>query len=302
MKATISAKRKGDALITLCQNNTEKRLEIEKMNLAAEKLTGYPSGELIGKNLELVLPDRVRETVSEYVDFTEEAGDFASVARKIPNFQILNKSGREIPVSLKVFYLISETHDKLEYELLMRDITLIKRMEELKDTLAANSDLGAVDDQIDIPSEAALGSALQIAHEFIENDPIEVSFAIVAIDNMPAYLAASGEAAVNIMIKDVANEIQKTCRDEDIIGYLGNGQIGLLLLDCNTDNAKSVLGRVKKNILGKGIKLDEKDPKLSLTIAYIQIQADYDMEKLISVSRETVNALQAQGGNVMTEV
>jgi PAS domain S-box-containing protein len=294
MKATISAKRKGDALITLCQNNPEKRLEVAKMNMAAERLTGYPVAELLGKNFETVLSERVREAVDDNVDFSDEYGDFASVARKIPNFQIVNKEGREIHVSLKVFHLISEEKGKLFYELLMRDVTLIKRMEELKEQLALNDELGAVDEDIDLPTEAAIRSALRIAYSFIEGYPIEVSYATIGIDNITNY---PYDVAMQL-IKSVADEVKRTVRDEDMVAYLGEGQLGIMLLDCNTDNTKSVIDRVNRNVKAKAIKLiDGTVPKLALSMAYIQILPEYDVDKLLDASRHAVFSVQADGGN-----
>lgn len=294
MKATISAKRKGDALITLCQNNQEKRLEVAKMNLAAERLTGYPISELVGQKFETVLSDRVREAVDDNVDFADEYGDFAAVARKIPNFQIVNKDGREIAVSLKVFHLASEEKDKQLYELLMRDVTLIKRMEELKVQLNLNDELGAVDEDVEIPTEAAIRSALRIAYSFIEGYPIEVSYATIGIDNITKY---PYDVAIGL-IKSVAEEIKRTVRDEDMVAYLGEGQIGVMLLDCNTDNAKSVIDRINKNIKTKEIKLiDGTKPKITLSMAYIQILAEYDVDKLLDASRQAAFSLEANGGN-----
>jgi diguanylate cyclase (GGDEF)-like protein/PAS domain S-box-containing protein len=303
MKATISAKRKGDALITLRQDNKQKKLEIAKMNVAAEKLTGYPSTEILGKSLQVILSERVRETISDYMDFDDSASDFATVARKIPNFQILNKKGREVPVSLKVFYLISSEANKPEYELLMRDVTLIKRMEELKDMLSSNSELGAIDTLTDLPSADAIQSALQIAHSFVQNDPIEVSFAVAAIDNLNNYVQNYGEDVAIGLVKSVAEIIKQTCRDEDIVGYLGDGDLGVVLLDCNTDNTNSVLNRVKRNITGKPIKLlNGKEAKITASMSFIQLKAEYDMDSLYNATRETVVNVQNGGGNAIREV
>jgi diguanylate cyclase (GGDEF)-like protein/PAS domain S-box-containing protein len=303
MKATISAKRKGDALITVRQNNRDKKLEIARMNVAAEKLTGYPSVEILGKNLQIVLADRIRETISDYIDFEDPSSDFASVARKIPNFQVLNKNGREVPVSLKVFYLISSEADKPEYELLMRDITLIKRMEELKEQLASNSDLGATDPITDLPSNAAVQSALQIAHSFVQNDPIEVSFVVAAVDNLGGYIDSYGEDVAIALVKSVAEEVKKTCRDEDIIGYLGEGDLGVVLLDCNTDNANAVLKRVKRNVMLRPIILiNGKEVSVSISIAFIQLKAEYDLQSVYDACRETVVSIQQEGGDSIREV
>jgi diguanylate cyclase (GGDEF)-like protein/PAS domain S-box-containing protein len=303
MKATISAKRKGDALITVRQDNSQKKIEIARMNMAAEKLTGYPGVELIGKNLETILTDKIKEAISDYVDFSDNMADFASVARRVPNFKIINRFGKEVPISLKVFYLTSMDMNKPEYELLMRDITLIQVMEDLKAKLLQDQAQEAIDNYTGLPSETAVVNALQTAYAFLAKNPIEVSFAIVAVDGLSNYIETYGEPVALDLVKSVAGEVKKTCRDEDIIAHLGDGDIGVVLLDCNTDNAKAVLNRVKKNITSKMMALTNgREIQVTVSIVYIQLKATYELASLYEATRSSIVEVQERGGNAIHEV
>ncbi len=300
---TVSARRKGDAVLKIRQDNLAKKIEIGKLNRAAEKLTGYLNAELEGKNIEQILPGRISETVKNYVDFSDVASDFASVARKVPNFQVLNKQGKEVAVSLKVFYMISPDVKKPEYELLMRDITMIKRMEELKKQIMATHKEEVIDNETGLASSNSVKDALDITYSFVEKDPIEVTFVIAAIDGLEGIEEQVGKPAMLNLIGKVGANIAKTCRDEDIVGHLGDGDIGMVLLDCNSENAESVLGRVYNNIVKNPIMLDNgRQLDISVSMVFSQLKKEYALVDIYEACRNAIIEAQEQGNSVLMEI
>ena len=303
MKSTLSAKRKGDAVINIRQNNLNKTIEIERLNPAAEKITGFHNADLIGHPFQQILPTRIKDTILSYVDFEDTNSDFASVARKIPNFQLHAKDGHDTPVSLKIFYLPSSDPKIQEYELLMRDVTLIKMLDELKKELAENQDAEAIDPATGLPSAEVVQQAVITAYSFVEQYPVEVSLAVIGVDNLSEIAENYGEEAAFEVIKLVGEKVKQTCREEDTVGHLGEGDIGAVLLDCNTDNAKAVLGRIKNNINDKPLTLSNgQSITISLSMAYVQIMPEYDLESMYNSARDLVTELQNAGGNIMQEV
>lgn len=303
MKSTVSAKRKGDAVINIYQDNSAKQIVIERLNPAAERIIGYSSEELAGQKLARVLSPRVKDSVESYVEFDDVASDFANVARKIPNFQLLSKDGKEVPVSLKVFYLMSDDKTKLEYELLMHDITLIKRIKELKERLSSNKEEESVDPDTGFMSSGAIQDSLSVAYMFIEEAPIDVSFATVSIDNLGAYVEQYGEEIAFGMVKQLGHEVEKTCRDEDLVGHLGAGDIGLVLLDCSAKDANAVLNRINKKITSKPMILENGvEANVTLSVVYFQVDASKDLANHYNSALEQVGKIQESGGNTIAEV
>ncbi len=302
MKSTISAKRKNDAVITIRQNNRNKKIEIMSMNLAAEKMIGHSSTDMYGKDFSIILPERIKDLIESYVDFEGGMGsDFLAVARRVPNFQLINKFGDEIPVSLKVFNLVANNAEVQEYELLMRDITLISKIEELKEHISANRD-EAIDPHTGLPSEVAVQDALSTVKLYVDQFNLEASFAIISVDFIEPYLENYGEDESDKIVKNIGVISQECCRDEDLVGHLGEGYIGAVLLDCNASDAASVISRIQKKIDSAGIIIgSDQVTSNEISIVYSQLSQGVELATIIDncraglsqvVSSETKRVLQ----------
>lgn len=303
MTSLLSAKRKNDALMIVQQDNPAHTLLITQINEAVEKLTGFTASELADKPLNNIVPARIKEMLDDYVEFTDPSADFASVVRRIPNFQIVNKQGKEVPVSLKVFYLASEDIHKPEFEVLMRDITLIQRMEELKGKLQSLQKDEKMAENVAIPSAHLITAGLELCCKYVSEDPVDISIVLLAIDNYDQYTKGKPASVGAEIIRTIAGQVQQICRDEDIIGYLGGNTIGLILADCNEQNAQSVLKRVNTGIARKPLLLDNGDRiQPTLSILYKQITPQDTATEALALLTGTLPDVQAAGGNRLHKV
>jgi len=297
MKSTLSAKRKGDALITIRQNNNKHLVEICNMNNSAEKLTGYHLEEILGLGFNSILPDRINESLQDYIEFEDPNNDFASVARKIPNFQIISKKGNEIAVSMKIFYLASENKGMQEYELLLRDIRLIKKIDELKSKISSETDGREITDV------NGLMDAYDTAYEFVDDYPIEVTFATFGIDSYNNYVVHHDDISLIEILNKFAKLIKQTCRTEDVVAYIDKGVIGVILLDCNTENARDVISRILDKAASHQLKMiDGSNFNTTLSISYAQIDTEYSPAEIFNACIDSTFNIQDSGGNAITEL
>lgn len=299
MKSTLSAKRKGDALITIRQNNSDHLVEILNMNRPAEKLTGYSLREIVGANFDNLLTQRVSESLHDYIEFDNPDNDFAAVARKISNFQIKSKKGTAIPVSMKIFHLASTNNNMQEYELLFRDVRLINKITELKDKITSDNDPKRITDV------KGLISAYNTAYEFIEADPIDVTLVTFGVDSYNSYLTHYDESGLTNILNGFAKFIKETCRDEDVVAYIEKGIIGVILIDCSKQDALDVINRVIKanaNAAAKIKMVDGSNFKTSLSISYTQIDPEYNSSDVFDACLENTLNIQEAGGNSTSEL
>ncbi len=297
----VSAKRKNDAVITVCQDNIANTISISSINRAAEKLTGYRQLELADKSITTILPNNIRDIVNSYVDYTDELNDLAGVLRKVSDFHVLNRKGEEIPVSLKVFYQVTNDSNKLYFELLMRDISLINNLAILKNKVAlpeSYSKVGAT-----LLSEEVLLSNMQLISDFCKTYPIEISVALVAIDDA-ANLASMNNTSVEELVEQLAVKAKKAFRTDDIIGIVEGKYICAILFDCSASDAQKALSRVKNKIQQLSIRTENRNSPILLNIStgYMQIIPGDTPHHIIDRCKSAIMKAQDAGGSRIYEV
>src|SRR5262249_542763 len=109
-----------DAIVTISLDGT-----ITTWNPGAEQLFGYPAGEAIGTNIEVIVPDDRK---------AEMSGELARIARgeKVRHYETkrIGRDGRPIIVSLSVCPLRSPSGAIVGASKIARDITERKNAEE----------------------------------------------------------------------------------------------------------------------------------------------------------------------------
>lgn len=302
MSSTISAKRKNDAVITVKQNNDNKTVDIIGINSAASRLLGQTPENLVQKPLQVILPDELSDDLVSYVDFEFGGNDLASVLRKMRKFQLVGKDGNTIPVSLKVFYVLSDDLNP-HYELLMRDTTLLERIEALRDKLMSihKDKAAALDTKTGLANAQLLTNTLSHIVEFIKGYAIDISFALMNIDKL-ANLSQKyeGETESNIL-RAIGAIAEQTCRNEDLVGVMGNGTIGIILFDCNATDAQVVLNRLRQAVGTTQIKPYEFEEKplinVTSSFAFAELTGNHNIQELLNSCKASLDKAEKAGGN-----
>lgn len=300
----ISAKRKIDAVLTVCQDNDAKTIVVTEANKAASRLTGYPVEELKNKKLTDLLPPDLTETVNSMVEFDADGGaqDLASVMRKMFHFAIQKANGDVAPVNLKVFYVVSDGANPC-YELLLRDITLIKKLEELREkSVAQHESITDVDSQTGLAGIKTLKENLNFLSAYITGSTsIEVTFAAIQIDKLDKLTSKYGEESKAHLMKQVGEAVRKVSRAEDTVALINDTTIGLILLDCNQEDAHQVLNRYRLRIGSAAVQPDpnKEDSVIHVTssFGFKEIKPDDTIESLVSVTKENLKKAQQEGGD-----
>jgi PAS domain S-box-containing protein len=113
----------SDAIITIDESQ-----RIILLNRQAEMIFGYQASEVIGKPLDLLIPNRFRSAHRGHVErFAAEPVDRRSMSER-PELRALRKNGEEFAVEVTISKLRRE--DKWLFTAIVRDVTERKRMEE----------------------------------------------------------------------------------------------------------------------------------------------------------------------------
>lgn len=299
----VSAKRKSDAVIAVRQNNTGHKIEIQDVNRAAEQLTGRAKTDLIGRHFSDILPDRYQDMIDSYVEYDTNTNDLDHVLKRVIEFKVRNKIGEEVPVEMKVFRIPGRDLDPC-FEILMRDITLQEKMKEIKQRLQQEVSAQQITDtDTGLPSIAALLQYIDIVAEFITTHKVEAAFGIIDIEPFYPIQENYGPAAANRLMKEIGDRFKRTVRAEDSLGYFGDGMLGVLLFDCNNENAMVALRRIRASFTNKPIEiLPGQSENITVNISFRQIIAGEDVGTLVQDCAAVLDRAAEEGGNKITQV
>lgn len=304
MDSMVSSKRKNDAVIAVCQDNKAHQLKIERVNRAAEKLTGYRQLELVDKSLERLLPESINDLITSYLDYNDISSDLASVLRKVRDFHLRNRKGEEVPVTFKVFYMPDSDAHKLKYEFLMRDMTLLQKVEELKQEMAQFHD-GA--DMIEVETgllkERAIMEALARIQSFFNQYVVEVSVGVIGVDHLED-LASEYGTTVEEIIRQLSAKAKRIFRTDDIVGCIDHKYICGILFDCSAEDAQKAFTRVKQMVERDPLTIPgaKKPMPVKLSIGYSQIQPNQNPQHVLGKCKNALNKAQDVGGDRIYEV
>lgn len=114
-----------DGVVSIDHNNN-----ISYFNRAAEKLWGYTSEEVIGKNVKMLIPDQFQPNHDQYVNRHRSTGQDKLVGTAI-DLQLRRKDGQLVWINLSLSKV--ENNGKIGYTAMVKDITKQREAQEIID-------------------------------------------------------------------------------------------------------------------------------------------------------------------------
>ena len=129
-KAILSSR--ADAIVAADRDGI-----IRFWNPGAERIFGYPSGEAIGRSLDLIIPERLRQRHLDGFRRTMETGQTRYGEGDLLSVPAVRKDGTTISVEFTIVPLKTETGSMSGMVAIMRDVTArFEEMRQLKRKLA----------------------------------------------------------------------------------------------------------------------------------------------------------------------
>lgn len=308
MQKTLSAKRKNDATLRIQYDKPAKQIHILSANRAAEKLLGYRQEEIKSHPLTYIMPERINTHIHDFLEDQENAqSDLAVMLRRILHFEVSNKDHDVFPASLKVFPMVVDNLNTPEYELLMRDVRLIKKLDDLRDYL--NDENQAKDALTGMRNSDSIFASLQIIYEHITSDShVEASVAFLYVDALDGTRDRYGSEHADRLLRHVAHVINQTVRSGDVVGHIGDNILTMLLIDCNSSDARAAFKRINARlrnspfVLGKNSQGQSVEIIPTLSLGYKQIQSyDASVERIAEAALDALDRSINSGGNYISE-
>ncbi|WCR58042.1 hypothetical protein [Wolbachia endosymbiont of Ctenocephalides felis wCfeJ] len=253
MEDFITARRKDDAVISVCQDNRRKTLSILGLNQAAKDLLKYENESLLNKPLISVLSARAADDVRDYLEYTEDGQDLLDILPKVIGFSLVDAKGEDIRTRVKVFRTMQFTNNKINYELLIRDISLFHKLKMFRDKYLMGKKYKN-HDLFNIPDNESSILELRVVLNFALQHQINVTVGIIGFD--------SHFDKINDALKTVIEHFHKNCRSDDFLGYINKNKMLFILINCDAKSTPKVINRIYSAINKQLLK--QKLPSISI--------------------------------------
>ncbi len=216
-------------------------------NTIAHTLFQYTPSTLIGRPLEILLPQRAHATHATYLKafFTQQG------TRQMGQGIDLNgqrSTGALFPVDIM---LRTVNLDGERYALsVIRDVSERKKLENsLKEALEAARRYALTDSLTGLANSRAFYEHLQHEINRLRRDLHPFCIAYVDLDNFKPLNDLFGHHAGDEALSTVAAEMRHQLRATDIPARLGGDEFAILLSDTNLDGARGALEKLRHSML-----------------------------------------------------
>ncbi len=268
-------------------------LLVEEFNKAAERIFGYRADEIIGKNIDVLMPDPYLSEHARYVNDFIKTGraQIIGVGKEVTG---LRKDGTTFPMRLGV----SEMHvnNKMLFAGIISDITEQKQLEEQLRNMAMKDGLTG------ISNRRFFDEALDREWRRMLRECGELSIILVDIDFFKRYNGTYGHQEGDACLKAVATAIDQSAhRPGDIAVRYGGEEFALLLPTTDLNAATDLAERIRRSVLALAIPHSASDVAphvtISLGVANIIPNQAAKPEILLTLADQGLYAAKAAGRN-----
>lgn len=239
MEDFITARRKDDAVISVSQDNEKKNVLILGLNQAARNLLKCEEGNLLNKPLINILSARAAEDMKGYLEYTEDGRDLPDILPKVIGFSLIDAKGEDIKTKVKVFRTTQFTNSKINYELLIRDISLFHKLAMFRDKYLMGKKYKK-HNLFDIPDNDSTLLELYVILNFAFKYQINAVIGIIGLNS-----SCSKE---NDALKIIIEHFYKNCRSDDFLGCIDENKVLFILMNCGTKNTSKIVNRIRSAI------------------------------------------------------
>jgi diguanylate cyclase (GGDEF)-like protein len=295
--------RSNDAVITICQNNLNKTIKISELSSAAEELLGYRSSELVGQPLSMLLPPRIAELLTEYVEFEPDANDVGGVLSKVQSFSVLTKAAKETVFRMKLVRAQSSSN-VLYFALVLHDTLGIRKNDALRRAIQENfKGHEVIDELTGLPDKESQIKNIAVMAHYCHSGEVLSCFGIMQVDGYDKFLATYGQKEAEELLKHIAAISGKTLRPDDVVGYINHKRIGVLLVDTQPESARMVFNRLRWQIAANPyMASDGTAVGVSVSASFARIGGEISDKEIYSECEQALGLLSPDAINVMVDV
>lgn len=223
-----------DSIIT-----TDERGVIETVNLATERMFGYSAGELMGRNVNMLMPDSYKKEHDRYIQryVASNQGRNMNARNELIGSR---KDGSTFPMELGLSEMF--IGGQRYFVGVARDIT------ESKQQTAALEYQALHDALTELPNRALLSDRIKQSILMAQRNQQPLALLVMDLNRFKDINDTLGHKYGDILLQQVSVRMRAVLRESDTIARLGGDEFAILLPRADLDHAKSVAVKLLKAV------------------------------------------------------
>jgi len=249
---------------------------IELFNPAAERMFGYRAADILGNNVNMLMPEPYRNEHNGYLRHYLDTGE-AHVIGSGREVGAQRSSGEVFPMELRVSEFFLEGQRR--FIGIMRDIT------ERKASEAKIIHLAHYDALTNLPNRRLVQDRIQQTIVSARRSGAQFAVMFIDLDKFKSINDTLGHDIGDQLLQMVANRLTQSLREEDTIGRQGGDEFIVLLASLGTAKDSAVVAQKIVDVLSAPFVIDGHDLSIGASIGIaIYPQDGDDAEKLVKNS------------------
>jgi diguanylate cyclase (GGDEF)-like protein/PAS domain S-box-containing protein len=268
-----------DGVIVTDQNGI-----IEMLNKAAEKLTGWPVHEAVGRHYSEVYTIMREKSSSSEIDLIQNVLRNGEAVSTHNNSVLLSRDGKKYDIEESAAPIRNDL-GWLGAVLIFRDITDIKQQRSKIEHLSFHDpltglynrrffeeELKRLDVKRNLPLSIIMGDAngLKLANDIF------------------------GHTYGDMLIKKAARVLKRVCREDDIIARLDGDEFIILLPKTTPEDASNIISRIKEEFSKEQVKLIKGNLSMGMDTKFDVSENIYDIYKNAEENMYTAKAIESE--------
>ncbi|HYA37832.1 MAG TPA: EAL domain-containing protein [Candidatus Methylomirabilis sp.] len=263
VRAQVTLESIGDGVIT-----TDASGRIVYMNPVAEQFTEWKSGVAQGKPLSEVFKifDETSNRLEEYpIHYCLQEG---RTIRHDSHHLLLSHEGGKIEIQDSAAPIRDRDGSILGAVVVFHDVTEIQSMARHMAFLASRDPLTGLLNrrEFEIRLQQALDSARAGSHEH--------ALLYLDLDQFKIVNDTCGHVAGDEMLKQIANQLQKEIRANDVLARLGGDEFGVILEGCSIDKATQIADLLRQSVKDFRFLWEKRTFEIGVSIGLVPISRD----------------------------
>ncbi|MBM7693910.1 diguanylate cyclase (GGDEF)-like protein/PAS domain S-box-containing protein [Peribacillus deserti] len=257
-------------------------------NKGAEEIFGYHEKEALGRQLQLIIPEKYREAHQKGMERFLSSGE-PQVIGKTVELQGLRKGGNEFPIELSIASWVEE--GKIYFSSIIRDITERKQAEDRINHMVYRDPLTG------LPNRLLLNDRLKQALDQANESKQTLGVLFIDLDRFKYINDTLGHTIGDQLLIEVAKRIKAGVGDIDTVSRQGGDEFIVILPHTTYDNVSETAQRIV-DLFNHSIVLSEHELFVTPSIGISLYPFDgNDIETLIKNADTAMYRVKEQGKN-----